>query len=244
MLKRGLDIAGSIFGLTIAAPVLFLSGLAVWLQDFRSPLYVAKRVGQDGRLFGMVKLRSMVVDADRTGVTSTSTDDNRITKVGRLIRRLKLDEVTQLWNVLRGEMSFVGPRPNVMQGGVALYTEDELRLLSVRPGITDYASIVFSDEGVLLAGSDDPDLLYNQLIRPWKSRLSLFYIDHRSIWVDLKLVLITLLSAFSRRQALRLVARDLRARGAPRKLVDVASRADQLEPAPPPGSQRIVASLN
>ena len=243
MLKRGLDIVVSSLGLVVTSPVLLLFAIAVWLQDFRSPFYIAQRVGLDNQLFGMVKLRSMVIDADRTGVSSTSSDDSRITAVGRVIRALKLDEFTQLWNVLRGEMSLVGPRPNVMDGGVALYTETECRLLTVRPGITDYSSVVFSDEGAILAGSGNPDLLYNQLIRPWKSRLSLFYVDNRSLWLDIKLVLITVLAAVSRQRALDLVAADLLRRGASPRLCEIAARRGDLEPAPPPGSPEIVTHL-
>jgi len=140
----------------------------------------------------------MVVDAEHIGGTSTSNNDSRITRIGRLIRALKLDEVTQLWNVLKGDMSLVGPRPNIMRGGVELYTDEEMHLLSVRPGITDYSSIVFSDEGAILASAENPDLAYNQLIRPWKSRLSLHYIQHQSFWLDIKLVLITILAIISR----------------------------------------------
>ena len=126
----------------------------------------------------MVKIRSMIINADKTGVDSTSSDDMRITSVGKVIRKLKLDELSQLWNVLIGDMSLVGPRPNV-KSETDLYTKIEKNLLNVKPGITDFSSIVFSDEGDILSGSDDPDLLYNQLIRPWKSRLSLFYIEKR-----------------------------------------------------------------
>ena len=147
--------------------------LIVWLQDSHSPFYISPRVGQGGRMFRMVKLRSMAANADESEVDSTSANDSRITPVGHFIRRYKLDELTQLWNVLIGNMSLVGPRPNV-ERETRLYTAEERRLLTVRPGITDYASIVFSDEGAILKDEPDPDLSYNQLIRPWKSRLSLF----------------------------------------------------------------------
>src|SRR5207247_4709716 len=103
-----------------------------------------------------------------------------------LIRRYKLDELAQLWNVLKGDMSLVGPRPQV-QRDVNLYTEEEYHLFDVKPGITDFSSIVFSDEGDILKGSSNPDLRYNQLIRPWKSRLGLFYARHHNFWIDLKL---------------------------------------------------------
>ena len=242
MLKRLLDVSVSLFGLAITFPVLAAFAVAVWLQDYHSPIYAAGRVGRNGREFKMIKLRSMVVDADRSGVTSTSADDRRITAVGRLIRACKLDEITQLWNVLKGDMSLVGPRPNVMRWGVELYTDEEMRLLSVRPGITDFSSIVFSDEGSILATADDPDLAYNRLIRPWKSRLSLFYLDNRSAWLDVKLILYTAVAIFSRRRALGFVIRELRRRAAPTRLIEVARRNTALEPFPPPGSQQIVVS--
>jgi len=242
MLKRAVDVLGSTLGLVITSPVLIGFSLAVWLQDFHSPFYVADRVGLNGRIFRMVKLRSMVADAERSGVTSTSNSDNRITIVGRLIRALKLDEVIQLWNVLKGDMSLVGPRPNVMRWGVELYTDEEMRLLSVRPGITDYSSVVFSDEGAILASMENPDLAYNQLIRPWKSRLSLLYIDHQSFWLDIKLVLVTVLAIISRPVALKWIVRQLHYYQASTELIEVASRKKNLTPFSPPGSDRITMS--
>src|SRR6185312_1631464 len=179
---------------------LVLTGLAILLYDFGSPFYIATRVGLAGRPFRMIKFRSMVLKADRSGVTSTSATDARITPVGRLVRKCKLDELVQLWNVLIGEMSLVGPRPNV-PSGVAVYTAEELGLLEVKPGITDFASIVFADEGDILSGRPDPDLAYDQLIRPWKSRLGLFYIGKRSLSLDCKVILLTLLALVSRRFA-------------------------------------------
>jgi lipopolysaccharide/colanic/teichoic acid biosynthesis glycosyltransferase len=190
----------------------------------------------------MVKLRSMAMDADRSGVSSTATGDARVTSVGRLFRRFKLDELTQLWNVLVGEMSLVGPRPNTRTWGVDLYTPQEMLLLSVRPGITDFSSIVFSDEGDILAGQSDPDLAYNQLIRPWKSRLSLFYIEHRSLSLDLQLIFLTALAILSRQRALERVSRLLANLGAPADLVVVAQRNEELVPTPPPGAKEIVKS--
>ncbi len=113
MLKRSLDIVASALGLVVASPALLPALAAIWLQDRFSPFYIAPRVGKDGRPFHMVKLRSMVVGADRNGVVSTSAKDPRITAIGRFIRAYKLDELSQLWNVLVGHMSLVGPRPNV-----------------------------------------------------------------------------------------------------------------------------------
>ena len=115
MLKRLLDILLSSFGLIVTAPIMLPVLVAIWLQDFHNPFYVAPRVGRDGKDFMMVKLRSMVVGADKLGGCSTAADDKRITRVGQFVRRWKLDEVPQLWNVLKGEISMVGPRPNVRE---------------------------------------------------------------------------------------------------------------------------------
>ena len=139
-MKRLFDIIFSFLGLLIISPVMLTFMYVIWRQDHHSPFYIAPRVGKNGKLFNMVKLRSMIVGADKTGVASTSSEDQRITGVGRTIRRYKLDELSQLWNVLLGQMSFVGPRPQV-QKDVNLYTNEERSLLNVKPGITDFSSI-------------------------------------------------------------------------------------------------------
>lgn len=243
MIKRSFDICVSAVGLLLTSPILIPAMVAVWLQDFHSPFYIAPRVGKGGLLFRMVKLRSMVVNADRTGVDSTGANDHRVTAIGRFVRRYKLDELTQLWNVLIGDMSIVGPRPNVARE-TELYTGLEHRLLSVRPGISDFASIVFSDEGEILADKPDPDLAYNQLIRPWKSRLGLFYIDNQNVLVDLHLSFLTAIAIFNRRAALSGVASLLIRLKADPTLIAVASRTSRLEPHPPPGANEVVASRN
>ena len=216
------------------SPVFGVFLLLIWLQDYHSPFYIAPRVRRRGELFCMVKLRSMVVNADKVGGSSTASTDRRVTWVGRLIRRYKLDEFSQLWNVLKGEMSLVGPRPQV-QADVNLYTEQEYHLLDVPPGITDFSSIVFSDEGEILKGSSDPDLKYNQVIRPWKSRLGLFYVKHQGVSVDIQLVALTVVAIFSRPKALAGVQRLLRKLGADAQLIQVAGRSEPLVPFPPPG---------
>ena len=231
----------SIIGLLIASPVLLPVMFLVWLQDYKSPFYIASRVGKGERAFDMVKLRSMVANADKSGVDSTSANDSRITPVGQFIRRYKLDELTQLWNVMKGEMSLVGPRPNVPRE-TALYTTEEKVLLSVRPGITDFASIVFSDEGDILQDKSDPDLAYNQLIRPWKSRLGLTYIEHSSLWIDLQLIFFTVIAVFSRDIALKWVQRCLSGLQVDDKVLEVSRRNTDLEPFPPPGADQVVTS--
>ena len=132
MFKRLFDIFFSFFGLLIFSPILLISIIFIWLEDKKSPFYLAKRVGHKGRIFKMIKLRSMVVNAEKTGVDSTSVNDRRITKTGRYIRKFKLDELSQLYNVLLGEMSFVGPRPNVINE-TKLYTKLEKNLLLAQP---------------------------------------------------------------------------------------------------------------
>ncbi|HTU65164.1 MAG TPA: sugar transferase [Steroidobacteraceae bacterium] len=241
MLKRLLDIVVALLGLTISSIIIVPVAILVWLQDFKSPFYMGPRVARGGGTFKMAKLRSMVVKADKSGVDSTASNDPRITPIGAFIRRYKLDELTQLWNVLWGDMSLVGPRPNV-ERDTRLYTEQEKKLLTVRPGITDYSSIVFSDEGEILKGRPDPDLSYNQIIRPYKSRLGIFYIENRTLLLDLKLIALTAVAIGSRASALRGVTEDLRKRGAPADLVAVAARTAPLQPAPPPGATEIVSS--
>ena len=241
MIKRAFDLLGATAGLLLASPVLVPTTLAVWLQDFHFPFYIAPRVGRHGRTFKMLKLRSMVINADKSGVDSTGAQDRRITPVGHFIRRYKLDELTQLWNVLAGDMSLVGPRPNVKRE-TDLYTLMEQRLLSIRPGITDFASIVFSDEGEILADKLDPDISYNQLIRPGKSELGLFYVAHRSVLLDLKLIVLTAVAILSRPTALQAVANTLRDLGANDRLVRLALRREPLMPAPPPGASELVTS--
>jgi lipopolysaccharide/colanic/teichoic acid biosynthesis glycosyltransferase len=236
-----MDLVGALLGLVLASPVLLPVMFLVWIQDWHSPFYVAPRVGRHERLFRMVKLRSMVKNADKSGVDSTAANDMRITPVGHFIRRYKLDELTQLWNVLLGDMSLVGPRPNVKRE-TDLYTREEKRLLAVKPGITDLASIVFSDEGEILRGQADPDTAYNQLIRPGKGYLGLFYIDHRSIVLDVRLCLLTVIAIASRKRALEGVQRLLRSLGAGEQLLRIAARSQPLVPTPPPGADRIVTS--
>ena len=138
MIKRLLDIAISLIGLICFFPILLFVSILVWSNDKKSPFYIPPRVGKKGTIFYMVKLRSMVVNADKAGIDSTSNNDLRITPIGQIIRRYKLDELTQLWNVLRGDMSLVCPRPNV-KAEVDLYTSVEKELLSVKPGITDFS---------------------------------------------------------------------------------------------------------
>jgi lipopolysaccharide/colanic/teichoic acid biosynthesis glycosyltransferase len=229
MVKRLTDIVISVVLLAAASPVLVIAMLLVWAQDGRSPLYLAVRVGRNGRDFRMAKLRTMVVDAERKGGASTGRSDARITPLGAALRRCKLDELPQLFNVLSGDMSLVGPRPNTRRGGVDHYTKEEMRLLTVRPGITDLSSIVFSDEGDILDGAPDPDALYDAVIRPWKSRLGLLYVERRSFALDLKILWLTALAIAAKPLALRGIDATLAAWGAGEQLRRVCRRRE-----PPP----------
>ena len=236
MTKRLFDIAVALLALLIAAPVVMIASLLIWLGDGRGPLYGGIRVGCGGRDFRMLKLRTMVAGAERLGGTSTAATDWRLTPLGAQLRRWKLDELPQFWNVLIGEMSIVGPRPNVRTNGVDRYTAEEQRLLSVRPGITDLASIVFADEGEILSGAADPDVLYDAVIRPWKNRLGLIYVQHRSLALDIRLVALTALALVSRRATLRQVNAILASLDADPELREICERSAPLPAGEPPGA--------
>jgi lipopolysaccharide/colanic/teichoic acid biosynthesis glycosyltransferase len=241
MIKRLLDIVISLIGLICFSPILLFVSILVWSNDKKSPFYIPPRVGKKATIFYMVKLRSMVVNADKAGIDSTSNNDLRITSIGQKIRKYKLDELTQLWNVLLGDMSLVGPRPNV-KAEVDLYTDVEKELLSVKPGITDFSSIVFSDEGKILEDKKDPDLAYHQLIRPWKSRLGLIYIKHQSILLDIEIIIYTLVALISKRTALNWVSKKLENLEADQNLVNISKREIELFPYPPPGSDYVITT--
>ena len=242
-MKRAFDFSAALAGLIALAPLLALVAIAVWLEDGHSPWFFARRMARAGSrggpYFRMVKFRTMIPDAWQSGVSSTASGDRRITRVGALLRRAKLDELPQLWNVVAGDMSLVGPRPQG-EADAALYTTDERRMLEALPGVTDPASIVFADEGQILWGVADPDLLYNQLIRPWKSRLALLYLERRTMGSDIRIILLTLVGAVARERALRGVGRILESWNADPRLVRLASRKAPLTPYPPPGATAIV----
>jgi lipopolysaccharide/colanic/teichoic acid biosynthesis glycosyltransferase len=239
--KRSLDVFIAASALFLLAPLLAAVAVAVWIEDGGSAWYSGVRVGWKGREFRMLKFRSMRPGAAQSGVNSTAAGDARITRVGRFLRALKLDELPQLWNVASGEMSLVGPRPQVPEDA-SLYTAEERRMLRVRPGLTDLASIVFSDESEILAGSADPDLLYNQIIRPWKSRLALLYIDHGSWSTDARILLWTAGALVSRQWALARVGELLDQWGVGQPLYGVARREAPLSAFPPPGAREVVAA--
>ena len=238
-MKRFFDITASSFSLIILSPILIIFIFLVWISDLKNPFYLGSRIGKNYVKFRMVKLRSMTINADNNKIDSTSSNDPRITKIGKIIRRFKIDEIFQLINVLIGQMSIVGPRPNV-ERDVLIYTDVEREILSVTPGITDFSSIVFSDEGDILENSDDPDLDYNKLIRPWKSRLALIYVKNNSFKIDLILIFLTIMSMFNKSQSLILLSKVLKKITVNKELLEVALRKKNLIPHPPPGSSSIV----
>jgi lipopolysaccharide/colanic/teichoic acid biosynthesis glycosyltransferase len=236
-----LDALLSLLGLIVCAPILIVFCILIWLNDYHSPFYVSSRIGKNGKIFKMFKLRSMIINADQHAIDNTSISDSRITKIGHIVRKYKIDEIPQFINVLKGDMHLVGPRPDVPRS-VNLYTSQEKKLLTVKPGITDIASIVFSDTGNILHRSRNPDLDYHRLIRPWKSHLALFYADNQSFGLDINLIYLTVLLFFSRRLALQKVNQLLVKLEAPIDLRRVAMRQEELQPAPPPGATEIVNS--
>ena len=238
-MKRVFDILASFFGLLFMSPILLVFMYLIYRQDKHSPFYIAPRVGKNGKMFNIIKLRSMSINADKNGANSTSLNDARITEVGHKIRKYKLDEFTQLWNVLIGDMSLVGPRPNVLADS-NLYTNVERKLLTVRPGITDFSSIVFSDEGKILENKKDPDLAYNQLIRPWKSRLGLIYIQNQSLLLDVKIIIYTLIAIISKQRALNWVSSQLESINVDSNVVSISKRKVELYPFPPPGIDKVI----
>lgn len=185
--KRSFDIVVATIGLAIMSPVLVCIALMIKLSSQGPVLYRGIRVGLNEKLFAMLKFRTMVVNAESLGGSATAADDPRITSVGKFLRRYKLDELPQLFNVLFGDMSLVGPRPEV-EKYVNMYSPEEKAILTVRPGITDWASIWNSNEAAVLEGSRDPERTYEELIRPTKLALQLLYLSNHSFIVDLRIV--------------------------------------------------------
>ena len=193
--KRLFDIIFSALGLVVLSPILISVGFLVLITMGRPVLYSPLRSGRDGTRITVRKFRSMLI-AEGTTSHHSGDDDPRITATGKFIRKFKFDELPQLWNVLRGDMSFVGPRPET-PAYTKLYTEEQKAILALRPGITDFASIEFADLGSLLAG-DDPDKIYFEKVWDRKMALRMKYVDERSFWVDLKLLFLTFSAIFKR----------------------------------------------
>ncbi len=185
------DIIFSFFGLLFLSPLFIVVALWIVIDNPGPVFYRQQRVGKDGKDFGLLKFRSMRVGADKMSLITIGDRDPRVTRAGYYIRKFKIDELPQLWNVLVGDMSLVGPRPEVRKY-VDLYTPEQRQVLSVRPGITDYASIKYIDENRLLAQSDNPDKTYIEEIMPAKISLNMRYIRHQTFGEYLKIILLTL----------------------------------------------------
>jgi len=192
MTKRIFDILLSFIGLVLLSSVFIFIIYLIKKEDGCPVFYRGVRVGRFGKPFKMLKFRTMVLNADKIGGPSTADDDLRLLKIGKFLRKYKLDEIPQLINVLKGEMSLVGPRPEV-PFYVNMFTEEEKKILTVKPGITDWASLWNFDEGETLAKSLDPEKEYAEKIRPKKIHLQLKYAREQSFWTDLKIIFNTLL---------------------------------------------------
>ena len=234
MIKRIVDIILSFTLLLIFLPFIFFLSVLIFLQDFHSPFYISYRIGRNKKKFKFYKFRSMVNNADKSGVNSTSDNDKRITKLGNFLRKYKIDEIMQIINVIKNDMSFVGPRPNV-ESDVNLYSEEEEKLLAVKPGITDFSSIVFSDEGEILSRSINPDYDYNRLIRPWKSKLGLLYIKKNNFFLDIILLFLTFFNLINRNKTLKIISLILKKLNADKELFEIVLRKDTLKPSNAPG---------
>jgi len=186
MLKRLFDITASFLGLLILSPFLLILALAIVSESKGGVFYMQTRVGKNNKDFKLFKFRSMAQGSDKKGLL-TIGNDSRITKVGRFIRNYKLDEFAQLINVLKGDMSLVGPRPEVRKY-VDLYTEEQLNVLNVKPGITDYASIEYFDENKILGAADNPEKTYIEEVMPHKLELNKKYINRPNLLHDIKLI--------------------------------------------------------
>ncbi|WP_455076180.1 sugar transferase [Prevotella koreensis] len=188
---RLFDILFSTIGLLVLSPLFLIIYIIIIIESKGGGFYSQTRVGKNGIPFAIYKFRSMRTDADKHGLITVGGRDPRITRIGYYIRKYKIDELPQLWNVLVGDMSLVGPRPEV-QKYVDLYTEEQRKVLSVRPGITDYASIEYVDENILLAKSDDPDRTYIEVVMPAKIVLNMKYINNKSLKEYFKIIFLTL----------------------------------------------------
>lgn len=190
MLKRTFDILASFCGLLLLSPLFIV--VAIWIKlDSTGPVFYRQiRVGRGNKDFRLFKFRSMSIDSDKKGLLTVGGRDSRITNSGYFIRKYKLDELPQLINVFIGDMSFVGPRPEVRRY-VDIYTDEQLHVLDVRPGITDMASIKYRNENDLLEGSENPEEYYIKVIMPDKLRINLDYVAHHSFWGDIKMIFST-----------------------------------------------------
>lgn len=190
-MTRLFDILFSFAGLVVLSPILLVVYILIRMESPGGGFYRQQRVGKDGKMFGLLKFRSMRTGSDKQGLITVGGHDSRITRIGYFIRRYKIDELPQLLNVLKGDMSLVGPRPEVKKY-VDMYTTEQRRVLSVKPGITDYASIEYADENEILGRADDPDKAYVEQIMPDKIRLNMRYIENHNSREYFKIIFLTI----------------------------------------------------
>lgn len=195
MLKRLTDVLFSFLGIIILSPFLILFSILIAIDSKGGVFFRQVRVGKGNNDFILFKYRTMYVNSDSKGLLTVGSRDNRITKYGHFLRKYKLDELPQLFNVLIGDMSLVGPRPEVRKY-VDMYNEEQLKVLSIKPGITDYASIKYSNENELLGNTDNPEEVYIKEIMPEKLKLNLYYIKHQSFKTDIKIIFDTFKKIF------------------------------------------------
>lgn len=195
--KRIFDVFFSILGIILILPLLIIIAVIIVLDSKGGFIYKQVRVGRNNTQFNLFKFRTMKVGADKGSLLTIGDQDDRITRFGIFLRKYKLDELPQLFNILIGDMSFVGPRPEVSKY-VALYNQVQLRILTVKPGLTDWASIDYIDESQLLARAKNPEAFYIEHIIPLKINQNLRYIDHNNLWIDLKIILLTIKSILSK----------------------------------------------
>ena len=196
MIKRLFDIIFSFFGLIIVSPILGVITILIKISSPGPVFYRGTRIGRAGKSFKIFKLRTMVENAEALGGPSTASDDPRLTKIGKFLKKYQLDELPQLINVLEGEMSLVGPRPEVKMYVDMMADEERKTILSTKPGMTDLASLWNFHESDVLKGSSDPEKIYQEKIRPEKIRLQLEYVKKRSFLLDLKIILKTIAKIF------------------------------------------------
>lgn len=195
---RLFDILFSVIGLLLLSPILLIIYILIIFESKGGGFYLQNRVGKNGVDFSLMKFRSMRVGSDQKGLITIGNRDARMTKMGYFIRRFKLDELPQLFNVIKGEMSLVGPRPEVRKY-VNLYTPEQLKVLSIKPGITDYASIEYVDENEILGSAIDPEKVYIEEIIPNKIRLNMKYIENKSIKEYFRIIFLTIWSIVKRK---------------------------------------------
>jgi lipopolysaccharide/colanic/teichoic acid biosynthesis glycosyltransferase len=189
--KRAFDLLFSVIGLVAITPVMLILAFIITIDSKGGVFYKQVRIGKNQKPFSLYKFRSMRTDADKKGLLTVGNNDSRITKIGYYLRKYKLDELPQLINVLFGNMSFVGPRPEV-EKYVKLYNQEQLMVFNVKPGITDWASIKYVNENEILAKSSQPEKTYIEEIMPAKLKLNLEYVKHNNVFVDIKIILLTI----------------------------------------------------